>query len=246
LLTGFAIALLKANGFTPSWDRLMQVLPEGEQFVGTRGGSMDHAVVLAGQPGHALYLQFDPLSFEPIPVPHAWAFFVCHSLQSAEKSGAVRERYNALRMAGNNALQRRGYHTFREALENDKAPLADPPYMHVLGEAARVNSAVAAMRQGDLQAFGRLMLDSHASLRDRLNVSTPVLDALVNAAVRSGAVGARLTGAGFGGCVLGLCRRDALDKVLASLAAHYAHRRDFHPAQHLFEVKPSAGALAYV
>ena len=63
LLTGVALALLKVNGISPSTSDLMELLPEGEQYVGTRGGGMDHAAVLASQAGHALFVHFNPISF---------------------------------------------------------------------------------------------------------------------------------------------------------------------------------------
>src|ERR1039458_8171281 len=84
----------------PTFEELMEVLPEGEQFVGTRGGGMDHAASLASQTGCASLIEFDPLAVRPVPVPPDWAFLVAHSLTVAEKSGAVRQQYNACRTAG--------------------------------------------------------------------------------------------------------------------------------------------------
>ena len=85
----------------------------------------------------------------------------------------------------------------------------DPRARHVVTENARVVDFARALRRGDLAALGRLMLASHASLRDDFEVSTPELDALVDAFVEAGALGARLTGAGFGGCVVALTTRSA-------------------------------------
>src|ERR1017187_4700405 len=94
-----------------------------------------------------------------------------------------------------------------------------PEFLHVVTEAFRVRDAVEAMEQDDAERFGRLLLASHASLRDRLGVSCPALDRLVEAAMDSGAVGARLTGAGFGGCAGGLCRRADLSRGHEGLVA---------------------------
>jgi galactokinase len=85
---------------------------------------------------------------------------------------------------------------------------------------------------GDAAAFGRLLLESHASLRDRLRVSCDALDRLVARAMDSGAEGARLTGAGFGGCVVILTRRPKLESIRRSLPSHL-----------IIEAEPSAGAL---
>ena len=90
LLVAFALALLDANGVTATFEELMEILPDGEQFVGTRGGGMDHAAALASKAGHATLVNFVPLGVRHIPVPRDWQFLVAHSLQTAEKSGAAR------------------------------------------------------------------------------------------------------------------------------------------------------------
>lgn len=188
----------------------MEVLPDGEQFVGTRGGGMDHAACLSARAGHATLIEFQPLSVRPIPVPPGWSFLVAHSGVTAEKSGGVRERYNARRKAGTTALARLGAASYREVLGGDLAAMAASlptveerdAFLHVTSEAQRVRDAVAAMERVDAATFGRLLGESHASLRDRLHVSCPELDRLVAAALDSGAIGARLTGAGFGGCAV--------------------------------------------
>ena len=193
LLVAFTLAILRANGIEASFDELMEILPEGEQFVGTRGGGMDHAAVLGSREGCASLISFNPVAIRHIPIPPGWAFLVADCGVRAEKSGAVRERYNAIRAGGGQAPE------------------------HVATESARVEEAVDALRNDDPDRFGRLLLDSHASLRDRLHVSIPALDHLVQAAVASGALGARLTGAGFGGCAIVLCHRRNLNRVRAGL-----------------------------
>src|ERR1035438_4881121 len=95
----------------------MEILPEGEYFVGTRGGGMDHAAVLAGRAGHAVLIHFSPVSVTPVPIPKDWAFMVAHCLSTAEKSGAVKAEYNSRRTAGTNALKRLGFQSFKQALE---------------------------------------------------------------------------------------------------------------------------------
>ena len=86
----------------------------------------------------------------------------------------------------------------------------EPRARHVVAENRRVEETVEALSRGDADALGRLFAASHASLRDDFGVSTPELDALVGALLASGAVAARLTGAGFGGCVVALTEPDAL------------------------------------
>jgi len=95
---------------------------------------------------------------------------------------------------------------------------------HVLSEAAPVNDAVAALRRGDLRAMGALMDDSHRSLAIDFEVSTERLDTMVACARAAGAVGARLTGAGFGGSILALCKRSNVPAVFAALDEEYYAR----------------------
>jgi galactokinase len=170
LLTGFTLALLRANGVQATFEELMDVLPEGEYFVGTRGGGMDHAAVLAGRRGCAILVNFAPLAVSSVPVPEGWVFLIAHSLTTAEKSGDVRSKYNARRTAGSNALHGLGFHSFGQALERYSVEelselaaghLADDEqrcFLHVVTEAHRVTAAVAAMRAGDAESFGRLLI----------------------------------------------------------------------------------------
>jgi galactokinase len=250
LIVAFTLGLLQANRRQASFEELMEILPEGEQFVGTRGGGMDHAASLASRAGCASLIEFDPLAVRPIPVPRDWRFLVAHSLQTAEKSGAARDAYNARRAAGSAALKRIGFVSYRAALAEPASAEQLPPgperdsFLHVTSEALRVMAAVEAMEQDDAGAFGRLLLESHASLRDRLRVSSPALDQLVETAVESGALGARLTGAGLGGCAVVFCQKPDLADVRRGLIdRYYAGRPDFDPDRHLIDAQPGPGAL---
>jgi galactokinase len=250
LIVAFTLALLQANHRQASFEELMEILPEGEHFVGTRGGGMDHAASLASREGCASLIEFEPLAVRPIPVPPDWRFLVAHSLQTAEKSGAARDQYNARRAAGTAALQRLGFVSYRAALAEPTSVEKLPPgperdsFLHVTSEALRVRAAVKAMEQNDAASFGRLLVESHASLRDRLKVSSPALDHLVETAVESGALGARLTGAGLGGCAVVFCKQPDLPAVRRGLIdRYYAGRPDFDPDRHLIDAQPGPGAL---
>jgi galactokinase len=248
LLVAFTLALLRANGREPSFEELMTVLPDGEQFVGTRGGGMDHAAVLGSREGCASLIGFDPVSLRPIPIPADWSFLVAHSLQTAEKSGGAREHYNAKRAAGTRALARLGLDSYRAATPAMAEDLGDATerasFLHVTTEAERVYEAACAMERSDADAFGRLLLASHASLRDRLEVSCAALDRLVDAGMESGALGARLTGAGFGGCAVIFCKRSERPAVRRRLMEQfYAGRAGFEEFRHLLDAEPSAGVL---
>jgi galactokinase len=248
LIVAVTLALLRANRREATFEELMEILPDGEQFVGTRGGGMDHAASLASREGCASLIEFAPLGVHHIPIPEGWAFLVANSLQTAEKSGAVRERYNAVRAAGTRALGEAGFRSYAEAMrgrgEEEFAALAaakhlPPEFLHVVTEALRVRRAVEAMEQDDAARFGRLLLASHASLRDRLEVSCPALDRLVEAAMDSGALGARLTGAGFGGCAVVLCRRGDAGKVRDGMVERFY----FGDSAHILHAEAGRGAV---
>jgi galactokinase len=262
LLVAFALALLRANGIRAAFEELMEVLPDGEQFVGTRGGGMDHAASLASQAGCASLIGFEPLTVRAIPIPGDWGFLVAHSLRTAEKSGSVREAYNARRAAGAAALKWLGYPRYSAVVEhlaalgvspadwpagetrNGLSPAGWDAFIHVAGEALRVRQAVEAIERRDAALFGRLLLQSHASLRDRLRVSCPELDGLVDAAMASGAAGARLTGAGFGGCAVVFAAARDLPAVREGMIARfYSARPEFDAARHLIDAQPGPGAL---
>src|SRR5262249_14797372 len=151
------------NRHQPTFDELMEILPEGEQFVGTRGGGMDHAASLASREGRASLIGFDPLSVRLIPVPEDWAFLVAHSLTVAEKAGAARQQYNSRRVASTTALRHLGFASYREAIgAGEPEALAatlqsadeQASFLHVTTEALRVRSAVTALEQRDAAAFG--------------------------------------------------------------------------------------------
>lgn len=224
LIVAVTLGLLRANGYNPTFEELMQVLPDGEQFVGTRGGGMDHAASLGSRAGCASLIGFDPVTLRHVAIPRGWAFLVVDSQIKAEKSGPAREEYNARRHATMTARA-------KLARGDRLSPLEAEAYGHVTAEAGRVELAVAALERDDPEQFGRLMRQSHDSLRDRLRVSTPELDSLAETAMDAGALGARLTGAGFGGCIVALTKRQDLDRVA----------RQFHNP--VFEAVAGDGAL---
>jgi galactokinase len=134
-----------------------------------------------------------------------------------------------------------------ELLEAARAAL--PPtllrrFRHVVTEAGRVTAAEEALRRADLETMGQLMRDSHASLRDDYEVSSAELDELVGIAMDAGAAGARLTGAGFGGCIVALARASAAGSVMDGLGSRFYGPAGIGraPGDHLFVAEPSGGA----
>jgi galactokinase len=178
-----------------------------EIATGVPCGIMDQLASLAGRPDAALLLDCRSLSVEPVPLPGGIAVLAVHSGMARALADSA---YSERRAACETAAARLGLPALRDA---GPEQVADDPYArHVVSENERVLESAAALRAGGLDRLGPLFAASHTSLRDDYRVSTPELDALVDALVKADALGARLTGAGFGGCVVALVRKgDAAD-----------------------------------
>lgn len=227
-----ALAYQTASGLNISRPDLARLCQYSEnEFVGVRCGIMDQFISLLGEAGHALLIDCRDLSYRPAPLPPGVRVVVCNSLV---KRGLVDSAYNTRRAeceAGVAAFQawKPGVKALRDVTEADIEQFAAqlPPNVrercrHVVSENRRVMEMVAAMQQGDLAWCGRLMAESHDSLRDDYEVSCLELDALVIAARGApGYVGARLTGAGFGGCTVNLVQAERVADFCAAVAAGY-------------------------
>ncbi len=169
-------------------------------FIGVPCGIMDQMAVAVGAPGCVLALDTRDCSYQIIPVPADWTIAVVHSgIGRALADG----RYKSRREECLQAAEALGVAYLCDGdLEASRGltPVLARRARHVISEGHRSLQAVTALRAGDRQAFGTLMNASHASLRDDLEVSVPEMDAMVRDAAEFGAAGARLTGAGFGGC----------------------------------------------
>jgi len=263
LLVAIALAIMHENRVTMPSLELMELLARGERYVGTAGGGMDQAIILGARAGYASRIDFHPLRLTPIAVPTGWQFIVAWSLVHAEKSGAARQAYNERTRQGEEARRlvatriRRPEDTTYPALlaaasvdELLKAARASLPqvlsrrFRHVITEGTRVRQGEAAMAAGNLGAFGQLLDASHPSLRDDYEVSHPELDRLVDVAREAGAAGARLTGAGFGGSIVALCRVERAPEVVSALREKfYAPRGAADDVErHVFAAEPSGGA----
>ena len=194
------------------------------EFAGVPCGIMDQAIVAAGRAGHAMLLDCRSLEMTHVPLPSEdVAVIVCDSKATHELTGG---EYAERRGACEAASKKLGVPFLRDAtpeqVERAKDDLGDVLHRrarHVVTENARCVAFADALRSGDYKEAGGRMYESHASLRDDYEVSTPELDKLVEAA-RSvdGVYGSRMTGAGFGGCTITLCRPDAAEAVQDALA----------------------------
>ena len=206
----FEIALLRAlcqlSNIALSDNDMARIGQQIEHdFIGTKCGIMDQmAVAHAGQ-GQALWLDCRNLENRIITLPPHMRLAVIHSgsnrkLSSSAYNERLGQTIQAARLCGKEKL--RDVSIDEIALFEDR--LLQKRAKHVICENARVLEAVSALENGDLDTLGKLMVESHISLRDDYEVSSPALDRLVETALAAGAKGARLTGAGFGGCIVAL------------------------------------------
>lgn len=176
-------------------------------------GLMDQLTSACGVEGHALLVDFATTEVTPVPLPPDTEMVVVHSGEPRALAGsAYAERRSQIETA--TALLGPLRDRPLEDLDRLEDPLLRRRARHVLTENARVRAAAEALAAGEPAEVGRLMLESHHSLRDDFEVSTPALDELVTTLrARTGVHGARLTGAGFGGCVVALCEPGALPEL---------------------------------
>jgi galactokinase len=217
-----ATALALAELFGPGDGQLdpvtlAQVARRAEvEAVGMPCGVMDQMISMLGRAGHALFLDTRTLATEQVPLSvhagagtdHAPTLLV---IDTGEAHSLVEGAYAERRAAVERAAAVLGVPALRDAtpelVESAAARLGEPGLRrarHVASENARVLEAVALLRAGQLDRVGPLLVASHASLRDDFGVSSPRLDTAVEAALAAGALGARMTGAGFGGSALAL------------------------------------------
>ena len=200
------VAVALALGFDGSALELARLCQRAEQRAsGVPCGIMDQLASAAGIAGHALLIDCTSETVSPVPLPADVEVVAVHSGVSRELSGSA---YAERRAACERAAELVG--PLRAASVADLVAIADPVVRgrarHVITENQRVRAMADALAADDPVAAGRLMVESHASLRDDFEVSTPELDQLVeHLRVTRGVYGARLTGAGFGGCVVALC-----------------------------------------
>jgi galactokinase len=217
------------------------------EVVGVPSGVMDQMVSMLGRAGHALFLDTRSLGTEQVPLPLEAAGLCLVVIDTRAGHRLVDGAYADRRAACRAAAAVLGVPALRDAtpalLERYATALGDPGLRrarHVVTENARVLAAVELLRAGDLDRLGPLLAASHASLRDDYEVSSPELDTAVEAAVAAGAVGARMTGAGFGGSAIALVET-ALSGRVADRARGAFAAAGFGPPQ-VTAVVPSDGA----
>jgi galactokinase len=204
------------------------------EFAGVACGIMDQLSVAASHEGCALLIDCRALTTRDVPIPDAARLLVFDSgIRRDLASSAYNDRRAACARVVAAARWRhawvRALRDVDDALLSEVAPSLDPVDVrraaHVVAENQRPAALADAFEAGDLAKAGRLMMHSHASLRDLYEVSLPELDTLVELAVAEpGCTGARLTGAGFGGCVIALVEAGSVERVMSSVEAGYEQR----------------------
>jgi galactokinase len=208
LEVALSLALLALAGTVDEIDktelaRLCSRVENG--WAGAQTGLLDQLTSLYGARDMALRIDFQTLRLDPVPLRlDGWRLA---TLDSGERRENASSGYNQRRAECARACELLGVSSLREASRDAIERLPDPlrrRARHVLSDNERVDGAVVALRAGDLPALGELLNESHTSLRDDLEVSTPTVEATVRRMLDAGAAGARLLGGGFGGSVLGL------------------------------------------
>jgi galactokinase len=200
------------------------------QFVGVQCGIMDQLTAARAKAEHTLLIDCRSLETDHVPLPPDVAIVVVDS-NVARALGET--AYNQRRGECAAAARALGVASLRDAVEGEVDRLPEPlrrRTRHVVSENRRVLEAVEALHSGEVSRFGELMHESHASLRDDFEVSTPGLDLLVElASGTEGVVGARLTGAGFGGCTVNLLEREAVGRFDAAVVEPYRVKTGLAP-----------------
>lgn len=239
LSVALTLALGAVAGLQLDARQAARVALEAEvRATGVPGGLMDQLTAMFGQHGHALLVDCRALAVEPIPLPDAYAVLVVHSGVPRTLAGSA---YGERRRACEAVAARLGLSALRDATPEQARD--EPLARHVVSENRRVLEFAAALRSGDFEALGPLLLASHASLRDDYEVSTPELDLAVELLVEHGAIGARLTGAGFGGCAVALVDRSRVGDAAAKTVARYRAETGLDAVAFMVDAVDGAGPV---
>jgi galactokinase len=217
-------------------------------YVGAPTGIMDQSASIRCRAGNALFLDCRSYAVEQIPFDVAaegLAVLVLNSNAPHQNAGG---EYGARRKSCEDAARVLGVRALRDVaadgLEATLKQLDDEVMRrrvrHVVTEDQRVLDTVVLLRSGRIREIGPLLTASHASMRDDFEITVPQVDVAVQEALRAGAYGARMTGGGFGGCVLALVDADRADATTEAVTAAYAKHGFTHPTP--FVAVPSAGA----
>jgi len=229
---GIARTFAAVSGFEWDAQKMARLAQKAEnEWVGVNCGIMDQMASAASREGHALFLDCRSLEIQHIPLPKGIAVVI---LDTSTRRGLVDSAYNerrsqceeAARWFGVKALRDVGLEEFgKRNVERGLSEIAWKRARHIVTENARVLEAVEAMKSGDTKRLGLLFNASHVSLRDDFEVTNDALDIMVACAQgQDGCYGARMTGAGFGGCAVALVEEEKTGAFVNAVASAYRHR----------------------
>ncbi len=226
------LALLENADTTVDRVELAKLCQHAEnEFVGARVGIMDQFVSCCGRAGQALLLDCRSLESRPLAISSDATLVICNTMVKHQLAGSAYNTRRAECEEGVHILSQflPSIHALRDVsqpdLEQHSRKLPENIYKrckHVITENCRVTQAAAALDCGDLALFGRLMGESHRSLRDDYEVSCAELDQMVHVAAQAeGVIGSRMTGGGFGGCTINLVKSEHVTQFKRHVAAAY-------------------------
>lgn len=238
-------------GLTPAAIALNGQKAENK-FVGCNCGIMDQMISACGETDHALLLDCRSLATRLVKMPDDLAVLIVHS---NVKRGLVDSEYNTRRQQCEAAAKYFGVKALRDVTlpqllaASEQGALEQMVFQrarHVITENARTEQAADALEAGNLPLMGKLMAESHASMRDDFAITVPAIDTLVEILQHhiGGNGGARMTGGGFGGCVVALLRPSEVERVKAAVEAEYPAKTGLKPTCYVCKARAGAGVIA--
>lgn len=242
-----ALTALSKETINPTTAALIGQAAENN-FVGCKCGIMDQLISARGEYSSALLIDCKDLSTRSVSIPRNWELLIVHS---GVKRGLVDSEYNSRRQQCEAAAAHFGKPSLRSvslqqllAAEKNLDPLSFRRARHVLTENARTLLAADALAAGDMVSLATAMAESHASMRDDFNITTPSIDTLVEILTLAGEgqAGVRMTGGGFGGCVVAIAPAEIIPSLIAAVEQHYQRKTGCVPT--FIPAKAVAGAFA--
>jgi galactokinase len=198
------------------------------KWVGVNCGIMDQLISAVGEKDHAVLIDCRSLDTESVPLPEGTAVVV---MDTNTRRGLVDSAYNERRSQCEEAAKFFGVKALRdvsleefEARKNELSPMTYKRAKHVISENERTTRAAQAMKQGDAVLLGKLMNESHISLAMDFEVSSDALNIIVECALEAGCYGARMTGAGFGGCGVALVKAEHPETFAKQVSESYKEK----------------------
>jgi galactokinase len=244
-----AYGFMSAEGHPIDRVQLALIAQESEnQFIGVNCGIMDQFTIANGKKDHAVLLMCGTLEYEHVPFQAKGYKIVIGNTN--KRRGLVDSEYNARRAQCEQAVAdlRGAFPDLKllaeltsEQLESNIELISDETVRkrarHVISENDRVLQSVAALKQNQLEQFGRLMTESGESLKHHYEVTCKELDVMVEEALRiSGTIGSRMTGAGFGGCTVSLVKEEAVAEFITKVGVAYETRTGLQPAFYVADI----------